>query len=345
MKELRFQRVDGEFVILENSDGETFRVIADDFLKKALKPTGAPKPGNVSPREIQVEVRAGTGIAELAAKTGASLEYIEKFAGPVLDELAHVVQTALSVRITVAGDRYSDTVQIEFGDMISDRLKTLGAAEVSWSSSKAEHGEWMVSCDLGDQQATWSFDLRKLTLSPENELAVQLSAQQAFSDSPIPKLKPMPNSAPTVPAAFAKTKQVETAAPAPFAPVGSATADLGDTMEFEGVIPFGRSKVSEPEEPTMGENLANTADLLDALRKKRQEREELEKKIVETEATPTTFAPPVALPVIELETEAEATQVIPEPTEETKPAAKKGRSAVPSWNDIVFGTRSESEDQ
>lgn len=319
MIELRFLRTDGDFVVLENSEGETFRVANDEALRRAAKrePALAQSVGTLSPREIQDEVRSGTGIAELATKSGAALEYIEKFAAPVIDELAHIVQTALSVRITVAGDRYSETAQVEFGNLIAERLALSGFSNFSWSSSKAELGDWRVTCDLGDQIAIWTFDPRKLNLSPDNELAVQLSATQSFTDSPIPKLKSMstetvaPHSQ-SVPAAFVKPVAEE-----------RVTSDLGDTLEFDGVIPFGRSKQPEPNEPTMGENLANTADLLDALRKKRIERESLEETVAPEPAS------------------VEDTQIIEQP--DAKPA-KKGRAAVPSWNDIVFGTRPEVED-
>ena len=338
MIELRFLRTDGDFIVLENSEGETFRIAIDEALRRAARRESpvSQSTGDLSPREIQDEVRSGTGISELAAKTGASRDYIEKFAAPVIDELAHIVQTALSVRITVAGDRYSETAQVEFGSLILERLAASGYQNVTWSSSKPEFGDWRVTCDLGESQATWVFDLKKLSLSPDNELAVQLSATQSFADSPIPKLKAMPAqpvrtrvAEPTaVPAAFAKPKGVQ---------LQNATADLGDTQEFDGVIPFGRTKQVEPAEPTMGENLANTADLLDALRKKRLEREAIE---AETQIVP------------ELETEEEATQVIEapaaaepaEPVEVESKPARKGRAAVPSWNDIVFGTRPDSED-
>lgn len=331
MQELRFIRTDGDYLIVENADGESFRLAIDDAIRQNLKHS-APKPAinnSISPREIQLEVRAGSGIAELAAKTGASVEYIEKFAAPVLDELAHVVQTALSVRITVAGDRYSDTVQVEFGELIAERLAANGFGKATWSSRKPENGEWQISCDLGDAIATWTFDLRKLALSPDNELAVQLSASGALADAPIPKLRPLGNTASvSVPAAFAQRT------PEPEVDAKSPTADLGDTMEFEGVIPFGRTKPTTPVEPMMGENLANTADLLDALRKKRLEREAAQADT--SEVTPTQE---ISLGDNEV-TEAEAPQVAPEVP---KPV-KKGRAAVPRWDDIVFGTKTDSED-
>lgn len=321
MQELRFIKNDGDYLVVENANGESFRLAIDEAVRNSLKPQTqkSASPITISPREIQMAVRSGTGIAELAKQSGASSDFIEKFAAPVLDELAHMVQLARSVRITVAGDRYSDTLQVEFGDLISDRLRDAGVTEFAWSSRKPETGEWLISCSFQDSTAVWSFDPRKLSLSPENEVAVQLSNQSGF-DSPVPKIKQLTPPA-KLPAAFAKPD--------------SATADLGDTMEFDGVIQFGRTKQTEPVEPMMGENLANTADLLDALRKKRLEREAVE-------ATR-------ELAAVEEPSEAEASQAEPEPEPIAAPEAdpkpaKKGRAAVPSWNDIVFGTKTDSED-
>lgn len=360
MQELRYLKIDGEYLVAESESGESFRILVDDVLRKAVRkePAASIATTTISPREIQLEVRAGMGLAELAAKSGAPLDYIEKFAAPVIDELAHVVQSALSVRITIAGDRYSETIQAEFGEVIANRLAAQGIIDQFWSSRKAENGSWLVTCHVQEQLATWSFDSRKLSLSPENELAVKLSTQQVVADSPIPKLRTLDSEPTQVPAAFA-----------------AQTSELAVTQEFEGVIPFGRSKPAEapteavveaaaklaepaepaaPGSPALGEELANTADLLDALRKKRMQREEVSQiidlpaeqpiavpentftqdtaviEVVQTETSPEVAAEPEALTK-------EATE--PEAPVEAKP--KKGRAAVPSWNDIVFGTKTD----
>ncbi|MEY4391281.1 MAG: hypothetical protein RLZZ400_1024, partial [Actinomycetota bacterium] len=107
MVELRLESSDGEYLVLESPDGNSYRLLIDEGLRKAVRRESvSPDDSNrISPRDIQLEVRAGVSIDELATKTGASLEYLEKFAAPVIDELAHVVKSALSVRITMAGDR------------------------------------------------------------------------------------------------------------------------------------------------------------------------------------------------------------------------------------------------
>lgn len=402
MADLRLDSTDGEYLVLSGADGETHRLLIDESLRKAVRReafSSADTEG-LSPREIQLEIRAGVTIEELAQKTGASLDYIEKFAAPVVDELLHVVRRALSVRITMAGDRYSETTQAEFGDVIANRLASQGVVNQAWSARKSDNGGWQISCRFGDSHATWAFDPRKLTISPENELAVSLSTQQSLTDAPIPRLRPVvatsveaaaatPSPAVSPPPQEAKSVVTPVAEPAfapeptfliapdeasepdfpedHIAPVTSITADLGKTVDFEGVVEFGRDSMPAPESAGTAD-LTNTADLLDALRRRRIEREqdvlsaatgvidivvepeaEPEIEIPEPAAAPATsgFIPTFAEPVQSVDSE--DFDGVDEPAPETaavdvveaeKPK-KSGRASMPSWDEIVFNTRSD----
>ncbi|MEN9715822.1 MAG: hypothetical protein RJA35_1289 [Actinomycetota bacterium] len=334
MADLRLESTDGEYLVLESPDGTTFRLLIDEALRKAVRreTVSANDSNLISPRDIQLEVRSGVTIEELAQKTGASLEYIEKFAAPVIDELAHVVSSALSVRITMAGDRYNETTQVEFGEVVANRLATNGIVQHSWAARKSDNHGWQLHCSYGDNRATWAFDPRKLLLSPENELAIQLSTQQSLTDGPIPRLRPVLDvAAQSTPSAPASNEPVASGPVAsepvsskpdaafeptfaqpvpPVSPISvvravedidaadevveefdlsatvaiemvtesasaNQTRDLGETADFEGVVPFGRV-TTQPETPDAASapvDLTNTADLLDALRKRRIERE------------------------------------------------------------------------
>jgi hypothetical protein len=382
MPDLRYLNTDGEYLLLEGADGTRFRLLIDEGIRKAVRRDQVSEADTnlLTPREIQLEVRAGVSVEDLAAKTGASIEYISKFATPVLAELIHVVNSALSVRITLAGDRYRDSTQIEFGEVVANRLASNGVVEYNWTAKKSDNGGWQLSCRFGDTVATWAFDSRKLALSPENEVAVQLSAQQTLTDSPLPKLRtvtpsllpepessPIESNAPTSPASplaavpapaqeespieddfFAELEAEDIDESPVLKSVPTVTADLGRTAEFDGVVPFGRvSGIAAPEsEPA--ESLANTADLLDALRQRRIAREH--------ELTKT-----ASMPIIqdtdegdideaggqnsqhesndeELEFTLESDESIP------KAAPKRGRSSMPSWDEIVFSTKPEEDD-
>jgi len=395
MSELRYLSTDGDYLLLEASDGTQYRLLIDESVRKAARREVVSEgdAAKISPRDIQLEVRSGVSVEDLAAKTGASLEYVQKFAAPVIDELAHVVSSALSVRITMAGDRYSETTQVEFGEVIANRLAATGVVQYVWTARKTDNGGWQLQCKFGDTLANWAFDPRKLALAPENEVAVQLSTQQSLTDGPLPKLRPVADNtgASDLPAAVSSRAPEATVAAAsstsaPLAPVTqtstpvattisepdspatvanpvvrltsvesssqSITEDLGSTAEFDGVVPFGRTGAPAPaSEPA---DLANTADLLDALRKRRLSREEdLSKDDPET-------APGLgATQAIELPTFTPATKTVEEVAEqaesfgqETETAAeediriapKRGRSSMPSWDEIVFSTKTDDED-
>jgi len=403
MSDLRFESSDGEYLHLESADGTSYRLLIDDGVRRAIRRDVINDQDSVkiSPRDIQLEIRAGVSLEELVAKTGASFEYVEKFAAPVIDELAHIVKSALSVRITMAGDRYSDTTQIEFGEVIANRLAAAGEVNYSWSARRSDNGGWQLHCRYGDNVATWAFDPRKLALSPENENAISLSTQQSLTDGPIPKLRPVlvtgatevpptdpvPVSVPPVtelisivtqqanpPQPASVQKDQPTAAPVtPLRPVNSnatdsatsgnasnLTEELGRTAEFDGVVPFGREANATAAPESAGvEDLANTADLLDALRRRRLDRER------ETMESSSGFVPPVIetpptrqqafeefdsftdeLPEEGFEPSDQqlASEVVePEVEEDAKPK-KPARASMPSWDSIVFSQKSDEED-
>ena len=374
MQDLRVHSVDGDYLVLQGSDGASYRVLIDDDLRRAARREAITDSDAaiISPRDIQLEIRAGFSIDELAAKTGASVEYIQKFAAPVIDELAHVVSSALAVRITIAGDRYNDTAQVEFGELISNRLAAMGVAQFSWSSKRTDNGGWQLNCRFDDSVAAWAFDPRKLSLSPENELAVQLSTQQTVTDGPIPKLRPVldtPTKSQPAVAVEPQVKPVEVKVEAPTAPnpmilptpaipvaqatavsneTKNVTADLGTTADFDGVIPFGRTVPTKAvPAPTEQDDLTNTADLLEALRRKRLSREQ---ELAAEEAAAAAAAQAAAEETQELVEAAQELEndepesvdtkpnpVVPEPAS----PAKKGRSPMPSWDEIVFGTKTD----
>ena len=283
MTDLRFESSDGEYLLLEGADGTSYRLLIDDGVRRAIRRDVVTDidAAKVSPREIQLEVRAGLTIEDIVAKTGASFDYVEKFAAPVIDELAHITSSALSVRITMAGDRYSETTQVEFGDVIANRLATAGVVNYNWTVRKSDNGGWQLHCNYGDKVATWAFDPRKLALTPENENAISLSTQQSLTDGPIPKLRPVVVTDHIEGATSSQPTEVISAPPAapsaevPASPVLRSVAPVVETSSAPGA-PAAPSAPSAPTAATPANEapaLSETANLLDALRKRRLERE------------------------------------------------------------------------
>ena len=319
MKDIRFLGSDGDFLLLEDSEGQKFRLLLDQPLRSAIRnevPQMLDQP-RLSPREIQEEIRVGRSIEDIVQASGAPVDYVMKFAQPVLDELNHAVLNALTVRLEVPGDRFNDPTTREFGEIIKARLAASGAGIEKWSAMKApEHG-FYIYCeyDLGGRQlkATWLYDPKRLALIPENEAAISLSSGDRIA-APAPKLRP-----------------VQT-------PATDFTSTLADTVEIVRdplpLLPVPPQVIAES-----GPAISDTADLLEALRKKRNEREITED---EDQIPPTDFLS-VVPDIEEQETFAEEdfSQDPPEITPETPPANKRGRASIPSWDEIVFGTKTE----
>ncbi|MEY4366666.1 MAG: hypothetical protein RLZ28_81 [Actinomycetota bacterium] len=388
MEDLRLLAIEHDFVLLESSSGEKFRVALDENLRRAARqdrPLTAIE-SSVSPREVQDLVRSGQSIDDVVAKTGAPLSYVEKFAAPVLDEISHILKSALAVRLSLSNDRFGEPTQIEFGALIREKLDSLGASDAAWTARKVEGGSWQIRCDFQLQSngslAIWSFDLRRSGLSPENEVALNLAASQeaappllSSTSSALPfSVQPSQPSAP-------KNAPVERLVSK------NLTSSLGETQEFAEIIPFGRSRNSTAQVPVIAAGTSaevddvdvasiddfedDNGDLLDSLRRRRDSREQNTgfTPIVSVfdptdEASDQTAAIDLEFDettvwiessdeiIIEDSEHHENEPQVSEPVrsesqtpDEAPASGKRGRAAMPSWDEIVFGTKPDSKDE
>jgi hypothetical protein len=289
---------------------------------------------SISPREIQEEIRVGRTIEDVVRASGAPEEYVRKFAQPVLDELNHAVLNALTVRLEIAGDRFNEPTAREFGEIIKSRLAASGAGIERWSAMKAPDHGFFIYCEFeinGEtKKATWSYDPKRLALGPENDTAIALSSQDRLA-SQAPRLRPVATE-----------------------PTG-VTQSLGETVDLVASMPATSAPLLVSSSDESEPKLSDTADLLEALRKKRSARESVE----DLEPHPSTEG----LRIVELAPEdlyedssnyeqlsEPNLEVVPDPTPEPSPAPlsqepqaspKRGRASIPSWDEIVFGTKTE----
>jgi hypothetical protein len=326
METLNIVGAEDGHLIMVSSDGERFQLPINDALLGALRPPSSGSAGShrASPKDIQAHIRRGLSAQQVADLTGEELSYIQKFEGAVVAEREFVVDQALAV--AVHNKNGSETT---FGQSVRARLEEVSAAEESWIAWKEESG-WHVELTFheGDveHRARWSFDPRKHLLVANNPDAEVLSRHEPMPTTLIPKLSAVPVS-PT---------------PDRFDSEIFEDSDLGETGPLLEAVPYGRQG-DNPE----GTRMADTADLLEVLRRKRGEREPAPEHDTDhsRNAHPSTGG--IRLVDSDDEHTAEVTSIgaVPDDDDEPTPppSGRKNRPEMPSWDDIVFGARSDDD--
>ena len=191
MRELNPIGREQDQLLLSSSDGEKFSVTIDQTLLKTIKEEKLPDMSGeqLTPRQIQDAIRAGSTVADLAASSGGSIDLIERFAHPVIEELSHMVDLAKSIRVELPADRFNDVEKRPFGDVVEGKLRQAGATQIEWSAKRAENTVWEISIAYQHNGnsgfATWTFDPRRYLLTPETSNAASLSMPGTNLDSPL----------------------------------------------------------------------------------------------------------------------------------------------------------------
>ncbi|MGV8969530.1 MAG: septation protein SepH [Microbacteriaceae bacterium] len=351
MQDLRVIGVENGALLVVSDDGVRFRIAIDEVLHSRIRQS-SPEPGSgrkITPREIQSHIRAGMSAADVAAVTGGSLEYIQKFEGPILAEREFVVDTALAVPVITAHEADPFTQGMTFGAAITHRLHALNAINVRWASWKEEGSSWVVklsfTADHIDHDARWSFEPRKHALSPINNEAETLSQQGELPGVMIPRLRAVspegrqPDASRFDSGAFDVTSFGS--------PDGSdASVHSVDTKSSDASHGTEPSRLSGG---TAARETNQTADLLEALRRRRGEREAAifgQDDNDEQSTVPDSQAPQgirlVDVPLDAYLDKADKPRAtMPQPTVVGK--GRKGRASMPSWDDIVFGARPDDD--
>jgi hypothetical protein len=344
MEQLKVIGTEDDALVLATESGERFALAVDDVLRvelrKARRDRDAEAPTNrPSPREIQSHIRAGLSAEEVAALLGARVEDIARFEGPVLAEREHVVGQALAVPVLLGSDLEADAHT--FGSAVRAKLAEAGAKSERWTSWKEPTAGWIVKLEFTasevDHDARWGFDPRRSTLSPLNADAIQLSRQGSLPEGLIPRLRAL-----EVSPAKDDTRFDSGA----FGPRRMPDADLESPDLREPVAPAvqeaAMKRASAPDVTS-----SETADLLEALRRRRGQREPLPG--AEELASARTHAPVALFDALEPgydesprdDYDDERRNDIEQAAVAEAAGRRKGRTSMPSWDEIVFGARTE----
>jgi hypothetical protein len=383
MQDLRVNGVEDGALLLTTDAGDEYRLPVTHSLRAQLRTASGETPATTRkapPREIQSLVRSGLTSAEVAALTGADVEFVHRFEGPVLAERAFVLETALRVAVSVATEVAPATGSGTFGAVIESRLDAAEATDREWTSYKdGEHG-WVVRVSYTTQEvqreAVWRFDPKRTALAPHSGDAHALSRHSADPGPLVPRLRAVSPSATDDESgsrfdsgAFEVDLDRSGADPEPPAAAPAVERPRLDPRSAASMAATNR----EPHESSPSSH-AQTADLLEALRRRRGERESARFTDDERAGHPSTgsmrvidvpltdFSLPEGAPAPEAdepEQPAPPSQIEPRaigsarrgrgreslPTSATTAPPKKGRgrASMPSWDEIVFGARSDDE--
>ena len=283
MQDLKVIGVENGALLAASDDGERFRIAIDEVLQSRLRQrkaevaSTAPK---LSPREVQAHIRSGMSAEDVAAVTGASLEYIQRFEGPIVAEREHIVASALSVPVHTTADVDPLGEGATFGAVIRDRLASLGVVGERWASWKDAETGWIIklefTADQIDHDARWGYDARKHALAPLNSEATTLSQQGELKGALIPRLRAVsPHSSEPDDSRFDSGAFTFHETPSDL--LGPDAAPFLEPVAYSRTIPSANNSIaisaikrSDDDQP---KDVHQTADLLEALRRRRGERE------------------------------------------------------------------------
>jgi len=183
MQDLRLIGVDddGGHLVLAGVDGARFRVPLDESLRAAAR-RDRPRlgqlqieiEGGMRPRDVQAMVRAGLSTEEVAERSGWTVEKVAKYEGPILAEREYVAGLGRALRLRQRGSAGPATT---LGQRVADRLTARGvpADSIEWDSWRREGPEWTVAVTFTaggrQRQATWAFDVPSRALHAKDDEA------------------------------------------------------------------------------------------------------------------------------------------------------------------------------
>ena len=199
----------------------------------------------LTPREIQAHLRAGRSIPEVAAEAGVDIEWVERFAVPIVAEQAQMVERARAMTYSKA--RLGQSTQ-PLGTSVRWNLADKGVAigedafEQGWSAFQLQDEVWMIRFRYTSrarlQVAEWELDLDANHLLSRNRLASELGYVEKGRRPPaLPA--PAPRSAASPPVRVVE----ETVAEEP--EVNDASSQEVDAEEVDGQEVHGQEVQSQ----------------------------------------------------------------------------------------------------
>ncbi|MFI5619867.1 septation protein SepH [Streptomyces sp. NPDC051567] len=335
MPELRVVAVsnDGTRLVLKAADSTEYTLAIDERLRAAVRNDRArlnqieiEVESHLRPRDIQARIRAGASAEEVAQLAGIPVERVRRFEGPVLAERAFMAERARKTPVRRPGENTGPLL----GEAVQERLTLRGADKeaAQWDSWRRDDGTWevlLVYRVAGEpHSASWSYDPpRRLVAAVDDEARSLIGEADDLPAVPEPSFPFVPRIA-RLPRDRPLDRALDRPFERPLAPDADEERDTltslleavpsfrGDLVVPERGDPSDEAEAEEPPAPAASAGAgAAYADVL----------------------MPRTVAGHHDRLTGTTDRQAEADGVRP-----------GRRAAVPSWDEIVFGTRRKKQE-
>ncbi len=201
MPELRVVAVsnDGTRLVLKAADSTEYTLPIDERLRAAVRNDRArlgqieiEVESHLRPRDIQARIRAGASAEEVAQAAGIAVERVRRFEGPVLAERAFMAERARKTPVRRPGESTGP----QLGEAVAERLILRGAEResVRWDSWRRDDGTWevlLVYRVAGEpHEASWTYDPpRRLVQAVDDEARALIGEAD---DTPEPSMPFVP---------------------------------------------------------------------------------------------------------------------------------------------------------
>ncbi|MEU2773932.1 septation protein SepH [Streptomyces sp. NPDC007162] len=345
MPELRVVAVsnDGTRLVLKAADSTEYTLPIDERLRAAVR-GDRPRLGQIEieveshlrPRDIQARIRAGATAEEVAQLAGIPVDRVRRFEGPVLAERAFMAERARKTPVRRPGENSGPLL----GEAVQERLVLRGADKdtVQWDSWRRDDGTWEVllvyRVASEPHSASWTYDPPRRLVQAVDDEARSLIGESDDLAVPEPSFPFVPRIArlprdrpldrpgdrdrerPSLPAAAAE-------------PVEETAGERDSLTSLLEAVPSFRGDLVVPERP---------AEPLE---------EPVEEPVTEEPPAPAASAGSAYADVLMPRSVGAHRDRLIGATDRQAEAdgVRPGRrAAVPSWDEIVFGTRRKKQE-
>ncbi|MEV7395049.1 MULTISPECIES: septation protein SepH [unclassified Streptomyces] len=345
MPELRVVAVsnDGTRLVLKAADSTEYTLPIDERLRAAVR-GDRPRLGQIEieveshlrPRDIQARIRAGATAEEVAQLAGIPVDRVRRFEGPVLAERAFMAERARKTPVRRPGENSGPLL----GEAVQERLVLRGAEKdtVQWDSWRRDDGTWevlLVYRVAGEpHSASWTYDPPRRLVQAVDDEARSLIGESDDLAVPepsfpfVPRIARLPRDRP-----LDRTGDRDRERPSLPAqssePAEESIAERDSLTSLLEAVPSFRGDMVVPERPV------------------EPQEEPVEEPVTEEPPAPAASAGSAYADVLMPRSVGSHRDRLIGATDRQAEAdgVRPGRrAAVPSWDEIVFGTRRKKQE-